>query len=195
MEAPTSQRVFVAVNFNDNVKDELLACQDNMAEVFGKSGFPDNVFWVPRDNLHLTLLFLDEQSQESVEQICRSMDKISSQYDRVRWSANRPNVWSSRKVLAEVNVSSNFQQLQRDLTTSLLSCGIRFRHQRHWRPHISLGNISTGRSFPQRILQMIKDNSLSLTSTVETIDLLSSDLLAQPVIYRVLHRSLLRATE
>ncbi|MCK9557702.1 MAG: RNA 2',3'-cyclic phosphodiesterase [Candidatus Cloacimonetes bacterium] len=59
-------RVFIAINFNDDIKDRLQKAEKELKNMSAKGNFTS------RDNLHLTLVFLGEIGEERVKlaQLC-----------------------------------------------------------------------------------------------------------------------------
>jgi len=64
-------RLFIAVNFDDEVKARLLQCQESLRQVSAGGNF------TRPENLHLTLVFLGETSPGRVREIHRTMGTAS----------------------------------------------------------------------------------------------------------------------
>ena len=65
-------RLFIAINFDEQIKNRILAIQDRIREKAKKGKFP------PPENFHLTLVFLGETPQERLPDIKAAMEQAAS---------------------------------------------------------------------------------------------------------------------
>jgi len=92
---------------------------------------------VPTHNLHLTLLFLGNQSRPDIGELCRRVDDLSAQrfallLDRFGWFARPRVLWLGG---AATQPGLALVQLLRDCSDAI---GLSYRSQREWVPHMTL---------------------------------------------------------
>jgi RNA 2',3'-cyclic 3'-phosphodiesterase len=134
-------RTFIAVDLADGVKDRLIALQENLA----RSG--TGVKWVPRENLHLTLLFLGEVEQLDVVRICRVAQERAQKHTaftlQVEGLGAFPNARRPKILWAGVTDGvAELRTLHADLEAGLLDLGCYRREEREYTPHLTLGRLS-----------------------------------------------------
>jgi len=65
-------RLFVALDIDNNIRDRIALFLE------GVGGFVPDVRWVQPESLHVTLKFIGEKSDETVEEIKRALETISA---------------------------------------------------------------------------------------------------------------------
>jgi 2'-5' RNA ligase len=133
-------RTFIAVDLADGVKDRLTALQEKLAQSAA------GVKWVPRQNLHLTLLFLGEVEQLDVVQICRVVQERSRKHRpftlEVEGLGAFPNARRPKILWAGVTDGvDELRALHGDLEEGLLDLGCYRREDREYTPHLTLGRL------------------------------------------------------
>ena len=102
------------------------------------------ISWVDTNNLHLTLRFLGETSDEQVLKVTRLLDNISLNYHRFQFilkgvgffkSKNRPRV-----LFLSVENDLLLKQLTAEIEEMVVSTGIS-REEKSFNPHLTLGRI------------------------------------------------------
>jgi len=134
-------RTFIAVDLADGVKDRLIAVQEKL----GQNGA--GVKWVPRQNLHLTLLFLGEVEQLDVVQICRVVQARSRKHAPFTLATSGlgafPNARRPKILWAGLTDGlTELRKLHADLEGGLLELGCYRREDREYSPHLTLGRLS-----------------------------------------------------
>lgn len=153
-------RLFIAINFSEEIKETLLDAIDELKEQSLGGNF------TKEDNLHLTLCFIGETTR--ADEIKKVMSKIEHEsFDLSirgfgRFRRNGGDIfWTG----VEKNESLN--SLWRMLTNSLLSNGFDI-DSREYRPHITMGRQVTTRKYPS--IDVPKT-----TMSVTQIDLMKSE--------------------
>lgn len=170
-------RLFIAINFDQETKEKLLAVQRRLRE-FGRGNFSR------RENLHLTLAFLGEVSQNQIEQVCRAMDAttVSSMdltFDHVGcFRRNGGDLWWIG--LAE---NQSLISLQSRLSSHLATQGF-LLERRRFSPHITLARELKLQDIPNRNKLLGK----SFHSNVQAVSLMSSERMGGKLTYREEYR-------
>jgi len=73
-------RLFIAVNFNGEIKDQILVLQEQLRDQSLRGNF------TRPENLHLTLAFLGETPEEKIGSICRIIEDIKTPPFEIRFS-------------------------------------------------------------------------------------------------------------
>ena len=131
-------RLFIAVNFDNEIKSRLLRIQNRIREqsVRGKFSRPEN--------LHLTLIFFGETAQDRLPLICSAIETVCSACACFSLDFTRVGFFKhSNKELWWIgsNASAGLQELiklQLLLAENLRARGIKF-DERPFSPHITLG--------------------------------------------------------
>ncbi len=121
-------RCFLAIALPDDVAGRLLSLQ-----VALRAGQP-----VPRDNLHLTLAFLDDQTDEALQELHEALERL--RLPPVPISFGPIGTFGGdgvRSLHVEVPLTPALETLERKLQGALHLAGIRLPHRR-FRPHVTL---------------------------------------------------------
>jgi 2'-5' RNA ligase len=125
-------RLFIAVNFSDEVKNALLKAQAELRRCAEIGNFSH------QENLHLTLVFLGEIAPAKVSGIKSIMDAARMEVFSLviegmgRFRGSTGDIW-----WAGVKVSEELIRLQRQLTDGLLGAGFDV-DTRPYKPHLTL---------------------------------------------------------
>ncbi|MCL2300206.1 MAG: RNA 2',3'-cyclic phosphodiesterase [Firmicutes bacterium] len=126
-------RLFIALNFTDEIKSRLLSLRENLRAQSQRGNFS-----LP-ENLHLTLAFLGECDARQTAAAKQAMTAVAFTppeitIDRVgRFRRDGGDIW-----WAGVSEAPALMALQRDLTERLRAAGFALE-QRRYSPHIPLG--------------------------------------------------------
>ena len=182
--SPTSLRVFVALNLPLDVRAGIVAALAPLRE----STPPGSVAWVAESNLHLTLRFLGETPQDRVEALAAGLAAAvhGSAAPRLLLggagafpSLARPRVlWLG----VELNVALAVLYQKVDDLCDTLGWG---REARPFRPHLTVGRIRHGRRPPHIDVAHLTPERWS--TTVHSVDLMSSELAPGGARYRRVH--------
>lgn len=139
-----SLRAFIAIELNDQIRNELTRIQDAL-----KKSEAD-VKWVRPENLHLTLKFLGQITNTKVEKIGQVMQNSSAPFKPSSLKLGAlgafPKITYPRVIW--VSLSSQEEQLMKlaqDLETGLVS--LKFpKEKRDFKSHITLGRIRSSKN-------------------------------------------------
>lgn len=133
-------RTFVAIALPEGILDDLAALQRGLA-----IGRP-----VARDNLHLTLAFLGEQTDEALEEAHLALSGLgAAAFEMQLAGVDVFGDEAPRLVFAGVSPNPALAQLERRVVQALRGAGLRFPRQR-FRPHVTIARLS-GRPAPPDI--------------------------------------------
>jgi len=124
-------RIFVALDLPEPVLDELEVMQADLS--VGRE--------VPRENLHLTLCFLGDQSDDAAEAAHLALSRIRGDVLDLQLSGigtfgkRTPHV-----IYAALAKNPLLSDLQRRVTSALRGTGVDFPRQR-FRPHVTLARL------------------------------------------------------
>ena len=126
-------RLFIAINFNEEIRDSLTKIQERLKEGASKGNFTH------RENIHLTLVFIGECDVKEAERIKAIMDETPFSPFKItinqigRFRKDDGDIWW-------VGLSENdaLKELQRDLSQRLIKEGFPLEN-RKYSPHITLG--------------------------------------------------------
>ncbi len=124
-------RAFVAIDLPERARDELETLQD--ALTVGRL--------VPRENLHLTLTFLGEQSDEAIEDAHRVLSTIrATAFDLRLADVGSFGKRSPQVIFAGVPKCDDLVELERRVTRTLRTAGLDFQ-KRRFRPHVTIARL------------------------------------------------------
>lgn len=134
-------RTFIAVDLAAGIKDRVVGLQEEL----GRSGA--SVKWVPRQNLHLTLLFLGDVEELDVVKICRTVQARSRKHAPFTVEAAGLGAFPNtrRPKILWVGLTQGVDELRAlhaDLEEGLLELGCYRREERGYTPHLTLGRLS-----------------------------------------------------
>lgn len=136
-------RIFTSVNFDEETKRRLLAVQDRIRKEAGRGKFP------PRENFHLTLVFLGETSEERLPEIKDAIVQAASSGEKPRpafelsfsragfFKRGAKELWRLDSA-DDPDGTERLAELQRALASELLTRGF-IIDPRPFTPHITLG--------------------------------------------------------
>lgn len=165
--------LFIAINFDDTTRSQLLSLRD---ELQGKSKCGN--FTIP-ENLHLTLVFLGECNTTQTITIKSVMDSVAAEpfditVDRIgRFRRSGGDIW-----WAGMQESSALAALQKSLTDKLIAKGF-ILEKRKYKPHITLGREIVTHARPQKIEPF--------GETVSGIELMKSERIKGILTYTAIH--------
>lgn len=82
-------RVFLALPLESGVRKQLVGCQEAWAKMIG------NVKWVEQENLHLTLKFLGEVSEQDLVAVKRAAGRVAEEFPPFSVNLSGPGVFPS----------------------------------------------------------------------------------------------------
>jgi 2'-5' RNA ligase len=182
-------RTFIAIDVGKGLRARLASLQDTLARS------AEGVKWVEEENLHLTLLFLGEVDFRDVPRVCQAVEAVTARRAafpmKVAGVGAFPNLRRPRTLWVGVEVgAAEVTALHDELEGPLLELGCYRREDRPYTPHITVGRLKGDRHGEQlgEALARREDWQAGET-TVNEVQILSSELKPQGPIYTVLGRA------
>ncbi len=167
-------RTFIAIDLDRPVRDSLSRLQEEL-----KSCGAD-VRWVKAENIHLTLKFLGDISEETAGDIVSILEKsctgVSAFDIEVSGVGVFPDIKSPRVLWAGISGDAALRELHRKIEDGTASLGFR-RENRKFVPHLTLGRFrsSGGRKIPADKLEKHRGSRFGPVR-VGSVILMKSDL-------------------
>ncbi len=186
-------RSFIAVELAEEVRNRI-------AELLGGFNGIAQVKWVEKQNLHVTVKFLGDLSENQVLSVSRLLRQSVKDIRNFELAFSRlgafPNSSSPRTVWIGVDDPQHqLEEIARRLEDSLESVGVP-REKRAFRPHLTLGRVK-GFKAPARLAESVarhKDFSAGRMLVKELV-FMRSDLTPQGPVYSPIERVALAAQE
>lgn len=177
-------RIFIAINLPEEIKRGLARYQEKWPELPAK--------WTNKDNLHITLEFLGDLTDEELADVCKIAGEVAKRHKSFSINLNKvlygppnpPSLKASarqgkipRMVWAEGEKSEELADLKEDLQEYLVE-KINFRPEvKSFTPHITLARISEWefKKFDLDERPEINED-INLVFTVESIEAMESEL-------------------
>ena len=166
------KRLFLAINFPETVLNEVYTIQQELKQHNKQPG----IAWVEKGNIHLTVFFIDEVSEDLVPTI---IDALEKNVPKTKFSlfvrpeiGGFPNSKRPKVVFVKVNDSEKLRGLVNAVEKALYSLHIPERDNL-FHPHITLAKIKDAVFFATGTAITIRNNE----SPVESIDLMESVLM------------------
>ena len=180
----TKHRIFVAINLPGDIKKELASYSEKWPDSPAK--------WTPKDNLHITLEFLGNLTEEEMGEVCLITKDVAERHSSFSLNINQvlyapPKKIPPRMIWAKGEKSKELSALREDLENSLLE-KVRFvPENRIFAPHITLARINAWewKSIEPEERPEINEN-IDLLFTVESIDVMESEMRKDGPIYTIL---------
>ena len=167
-------RIFIAINLPEDIKKQLFLYSEKWPELPAK--------WTVKDNLHITLEFLGDLTDEELGNVCKVVGEVSTRHKIFSVNLNKilygpPKKNPPRMVWVEGEKSDELADLKEDLQECLLD-KIQFRPEGiRFSPHITLARIKEWefrKIEPEERPEI--DEYIDLTFTAESIDVMESEL-------------------
>ena len=166
-------RLFIAINFNDKTKNELISIQNEL-----RQSIYNGRFTTP-ENLHLTLVFLGECDDKQTDLLKSIINDIKfipiiAKMDRVgRFKREDGDLW-----WVGVQDNTHLSELYNDLTDKLKYSGFKI-DKRMFKPHITIGRKIKTDKEPWLITPFSED--------ITSIELMKSEQINGVLKYTVIH--------
>jgi 2'-5' RNA ligase len=167
-------RCFIAINLDDSLKEKIGSAITRL-----RSGKWD-VRWVPAKNLHITLRFLGETSDDLAEKIKGELSGISRHHGHFDLNCRGVGVFPDRKrprvIWIDLIYPEELKQLQKQIDEYLATIGFE-RDDRPFSPHLTIGRVRSlrGTELFIRAMEGLKDEDFGNIG-VDKIFLMKSDL-------------------
>jgi len=167
-------RLFIAVNFNEQTKKELLSIQNELRQYIYNGRF------TTPENLHLTLVFLGECDDKQTDLLKSIIDNIKFEpfviyMNRVgRFKRDDGDLW-----WVGVQDNNRLTKLYNDLTDKLKYSSFKVE-KRKYKPHITIGRKIVTDKEPWSITPFSED--------IISIELMKSEQINGVLKYTVIHK-------
>lgn len=189
-------RVFIAIELPQEIKDSLNSIQEKLKTCQA------DVKWVHPQNIHLTLKFLGEISEEQLAKIKIILDNTAK--DKKKFSIRIsslgafPKINSPRVIWVGVDMGNReIQELAKDLEKRIEKIGIP-KEERAFSSHITIGRIRSNLGKDKLVVALTGlENHFKETPrelVVQKISLFKSTLTPEGPIYEVLKEANLTTT-
>ena len=177
-------RVFVAINLPADIRKQLASYSEKWLDLPAK--------WINKDNLHITLEFLGALTDIEIGEVCVIVKEVAERHSCFSLNLNKilygpPDKMPPKIVWAEGEKSEELTALREDLENSLTEKIAFVPENRTFAPHISLARIS---AIEFRLIEPNErpevNESLDLSFTVESIDVMESEMRREGPVYVVL---------
>ncbi|MEM2874676.1 MAG: RNA 2',3'-cyclic phosphodiesterase [Candidatus Hadarchaeales archaeon] len=182
-------RLFIAIEVSDDVRRELVRAQERL-KATGADIKP-----VEPENIHLTLKFLGEVSEERIGDISAAIDRSASGRGifpaGVRGIGVFPDLRHVRVIWAGVGTGSErIVEIQRSLDAELQALG--FERERDFVPHITLARVRSPRGKERLAAEVRSMSGMDFGSTeVRSVVLKQSTLTPRGPIYTTVAETML----
>lgn len=179
------RRVFIAINLPEEIKKKLAFYQSKWPEL--------PIRWTKKDNLHITLIFIGNTSDEELLKICKIVKEAVSKNQSFQINLDRicygPSTELPRMVWVRGEKSREFTLLRDNLERALM--GSKKTHfspeSRAFLPHITLGRI---RQWDFKKIEPeerpVIDQEINLSFQVNSVEVMESQLKRRGAEYIVL---------
>jgi RNA 2',3'-cyclic 3'-phosphodiesterase len=183
-------RTFIAIEIPAAIKTALAALQNDLRRAAAE------VSWTRPENIHLTLRFLGEITEQQSQAIAVACEETAAQFPPFTLNLDAPgffpNTHQPRVLWAglrgEVEAA---RQLQLQLEQRLLVIGLP-RADKSFQPHLTIGRIKSGKNAGQLVALADLYDLPALSFTVDEIVLMKSELHPAGARYTPLSRARLQ---
>jgi 2'-5' RNA ligase len=176
-------RLFLAIDLPAAARDAVA-----LATASSRAEFAALVRWVEPERLHLTVKFLGEQPESLVERLqdaMRARVSASATLDlRIVGTGAFPSVRQPRVLWCGVAANPGLERLYQEVEQAAADVGVP-GETRKFHPHLTLGRVRAPLAADDagRLASMLRAVDVNEHFTVETIDLMRSELSAQGARY------------
>ncbi len=132
-------RLFVALKTNLN-KEKVFSYEKSLMHII------PNVKWTEKKNLHLTLKFLGETSDDALKKVISLLSdavKTFSSFDfEYEGMGAFPSLFKARVLFVSVSGGEKIVVLMKEIDDSFVKLG--FKKERNYVPHLTLGRVKKG---------------------------------------------------
>jgi 2'-5' RNA ligase len=134
-------RVFIALDIDDGIRERM------QRFVEGVSGFASEARWVRPESMHVTLKFIGEQQEESVEEIKRALSPLKGESFEIsfRGFGFFPTAKSARVFWVGIEAGSQLAKLAMAVDQAVSALGIP-KEDHAYSPHLTLARGGRERS-------------------------------------------------
>ena len=163
-------RLFIAINFNETVKSQIIQVQNLLREHSLKGNF------TLQENIHLTLVFLGELPESNIDSIKKIISSIEFEPFQITFSHTGSFEQDAGKLFwLGLEPCDELLHIQKKLAAMLLESKFKIEN-RKFIPHLTLSRKTI-------IKSAFKKQNLNINSTVEKISLMKSERINNKLTY------------
>ena len=136
-------RCFISLELSEELKRNIYVCVEKLKATRA------DVKWVRTENLHLTLKFLGDTTEELLKSVHERLISLSRAHNRfslqVSGAGAFPNIKYPRVIWLGVRDSEEIIKLQRDIDESMKGLGFK-RDDKQFTPHLTIGRVKSMRN-------------------------------------------------
>lgn len=186
-------RAFIAIELPQNITNFLAEAQKALQKSQA------DVKWVARENLHLTLKFLNDISEEEENKIIDIIKTTAQQYAIFKTALQDlgafPNEKNLRIIWAGLGNQEQFRKIAKELEEKINKLGIP-KEERSFKAHITIGRIKSNKNLSALSESLLENASLFKNSNnvfeIRKITLFKSTLLQDGPLYERLYEASLK---
>ena len=173
-------RLFIAVEVPEDVKNHILSVEEQLKNK------EDKIKWVKKENLHLTLKFLGEVSEQKTDNIMEALKEIEFE----KFEANLselgafPSMTYIRVLWVGLEPHEKINLLQKQVEEKLQP--LSFKKDDRFHPHLTIARVKFIKHKQQFVENLKQIQVEKLTFPVDKIRLIKSTLTKHGPIYEVL---------
>lgn len=177
-------RIFIAIRLPEDTKEELVSLQEKWLDLPCR--------WTTKENLHITLVFLGNTSDNELQEISRILHDIAPRHSPFSVEFSRisygPSAKDPRMIWVEDNPSAELLHLQKALEKEL--AGSHVLHfvpeKRPWTVHLTLGRLNAEFTRIELEERPEINEEISLSFAVDSIEIMESRLKQGAVKYSII---------
>ena len=100
-------RIFIAINLPEDVKNQLAEYQKKIEGLFQP---PVPVRWTKKDNLHITLEFLGNLSEEELIKACQDTEEFAKNHESFTITLDKISYGPPKKMPPRMILSSSYRK-------------------------------------------------------------------------------------
>ncbi|MDD3046117.1 MAG: RNA 2',3'-cyclic phosphodiesterase [Candidatus Pacebacteria bacterium] len=191
MVSNTKKRVFIAVNFGNRAKEEMVRLQNKIENSFNDAC---PIKWTRKENLHITVFFIGYVYDDDLISILDQVENVVRDFKPFRMKFNEVDFMPREKhrkmvwVFGEKN--ETLENLRQKIKKVILSTE---KETESFLPHITLGRIVQWqfKKIEEEEIPNINDNLVDFETNVESIEIMESEIKKGGTEYIILKRIIL----
>src|SRR3989338_10148262 len=196
-------RIFIAINLPEGIKTKLLEYENKWPELLASpTGGPER--WTTKENLHLTLAFLGNTSDQELAEVCALLERVGEKhnpfslvftkitYGPFDYAQDKPDtkrpkmIWAVGEKSAELSTLQNDVQKIAGLEASPLRQGSSEASQ-PFSPHLTLARLKTFELQRMELEELPEEGEdISISFEINSIEVMESQLKRSGSKYNIL---------
>ncbi|MDD4358747.1 MAG: RNA 2',3'-cyclic phosphodiesterase [Candidatus Pacebacteria bacterium] len=170
------KKIFVAINFDEPIKNELVSCQNKIDYLFLEN---NPIKWTKKQNLHVTVFFIGYVYDTDLVDIFNGVEESAKKYKPFSLTFNQVDFMpkdSKKMIWVFGEKNETLESLRQDIKKNILSTE---REVERFTSHITLARINQFqfRKINEEEIPNINDEILiDFNTEVESIDIMESEL-------------------